>query len=511
MEADDDYVDELLGTTLAAKYEIVDLLGAGGFGAVYRAIQHPVGREVAVKVIRPEHARSDELRQRFFREARVVAGLSHRSTVTLFDYGETDDGMLYMVLEFVDGQCLSDVLVEQGRMPPAHAVGLVVQILGALAEGHQRGVVHRDLKPANLMLVTDSFGAQQVKVLDFGIAKVLADQVQDSIATRTGMVLGTPAYMSPEQAVGRGIGPGSDLYSLGIILYEMLAGVLPFQADSAFEMLTKHTNEPPPQLPQDLEVTEELREALDRTLEKKAEDRFPNAREMARTLHMAIGSRDSLTDFDRLTIRPGASLESPVTSGSGGKRGPSTEKRGEAVSVEAPRAGVSLLVVGLVLLAALGLATVVALGDRNPSSTNSSAAARPAARAKPAAPPPEVRKPAPVAEPEVEKAAAKPAADEAEVVPYDPLAQAIEAAKAGSPEVSALLKKALEGEGGEALRERALGAAPIRELAERDAEVREALGLPALTKPEAKPKRRVRPRRPKPKPAKDDKSRMKRL
>ncbi len=286
--------DPLLGTCIAGKYDVVRLLGEGGFGAVYVAIQRPVGREVALKTIRTQHAGNTELRQRFYREARVVASLTNEATVTLFDYGETEDGLLYMVLELVRGRPLSVVLREQRPVPPERAARLMLPVLAALSEAHAAGLVHRDLKPDNVMVLTDTFGQEKVKVLDFGIAKVLESDV-DSLNTRTGMVLGTPAYMSPEQAFGRGVGPPSDLYAVGVMLYEMLAGVLPFRAPSAFEILTQHTTVPVPPLPSERDVPPALAALVYRTLAKTPESRWPDARAMAMALDAASGGRPSLS------------------------------------------------------------------------------------------------------------------------------------------------------------------------------------------------------------------------
>ncbi|MCA9525084.1 MAG: serine/threonine protein kinase, partial [Myxococcales bacterium] len=211
----------LLGHVLGGKYHLIDVLGRGGFGAVYRALQAPVGRTVAVKVIGGRHADDQEdLRARFMREARAIASLRHHATVALHDFGEDGD-TLYMVLEVVEGETLRDVLKREGRLPVHRAVHIARQVLEALQEAHAQGLVHRDLKPSNVMLSLTPFGDDKVKVLDFGIAKIVEAERSDGVETSKGMVYGSPAYMAPEQAQARAE-PRSDLYAVGVMLYEML-------------------------------------------------------------------------------------------------------------------------------------------------------------------------------------------------------------------------------------------------------------------------------------------------
>ncbi|MCA9527748.1 MAG: serine/threonine protein kinase, partial [Myxococcales bacterium] len=233
------FSDSFIGRAVAGKYVIIGKLGEGGFGSVYRAIQEPVGRTVAVKVIASGEANDEELRGRFFREARVVSKLSNRATVTLHDYGEDDDGTLFMVFEFIAGRLLADLIAE-GPMAPARVVGLVQQVLGACAEAHELGLVHRDLKPGNIMVSEGALGTEEVKVLDFGIAKVQNPDGMDDVRTREGVVLGTPRYMSPEQSQDARLDGRSDLYAMGIILYEMLVGRPPFEGDVPFDILLAH-------------------------------------------------------------------------------------------------------------------------------------------------------------------------------------------------------------------------------------------------------------------------------
>ncbi len=272
--------DPLLGTVLGGKYLLLDLIGAGGFGAVYRAIQDPVGRPVAVKVIRPRaDADVEALRGRFFREARALAALNADQTVSLYDYGE--DGQLYMAMELVEGPTLSSIMRREGALAAERAVRIALHVLESLAEAHARGIVHRDLKPDNVMLVRGPLGDEKVKVLDFGIAK-MKGPAADDFATRDGVVLGTPQYMAPEQARGQAE-PRSDLYALGVMLFEMLSGRRPYDGDTPYAVLAAHETTPTPELAAGL-VAPALSGVVHRAMSKDPDRRYPDASAMSRAL-----------------------------------------------------------------------------------------------------------------------------------------------------------------------------------------------------------------------------------
>lgn len=236
--------DRLIGAVLDGRFRLDRLLGAGGMGKVYAGQQLSVDRLVAVKVLREELSESESLGQRFFREAKVVASLRHSNIVGLVDFGrDAERGLLYIAMEYVDGVSLAHLL-RRGRLEAGLAVSITRQICSALAEAHACGVIHRDLKPDNVMLVTTAEGRLVVKVLDFGIALPTGEEAR---LTNTGAVVGTPHYMAPEQAQDRPITNQSDLFSLGVLLYEMLAGRLPFVADTPMAVLLKViTLAPPP-------------------------------------------------------------------------------------------------------------------------------------------------------------------------------------------------------------------------------------------------------------------------
>jgi len=281
-------LDPLIGRRLGGKYEITGLIGRGGFGAVYRAIQAPVNRIVAVKVIASKQVDDSglNLKERFFREAEMVSGLRSSSVVSLHDYGVEDDGLLYMVLEYIDGEELAALVTREAPLSPDRIGVLGTQILEALVEAHALGVIHRDLKPANVMIVRDALDRERARVLDFGIAKVLRDDLQqaDDLATGTNIVLGTPAYMAPEQAYGRNIGPWSDQYSIGVILYLMATGKLPHQAPSAFELLLQKNRDRPPAFNPALGIPDALGTVIFRALAVDPNDRYPSTAAMAQAL-----------------------------------------------------------------------------------------------------------------------------------------------------------------------------------------------------------------------------------
>jgi len=233
--------DSNIGRIVAGRFEIVSLLGMGGYGAVYRALQRPLDRPVALKLMR--HA-DDLAVARFEREARVIAQLRHPNTVRLLDFGAADQGEVFMALELVQGETLRGAIDRDGALPVARAAHIASQVCEALAEAHAAGIVHRDLKPENVMLDRVHGRTDLVRVLDFGIAKL--HQEGTATLTATGSVIGTPAYIAPEAWHGRPVDARTDLYALGVVLYEMLAGRLPFDKPSAPAQMLAHLTTKPP-------------------------------------------------------------------------------------------------------------------------------------------------------------------------------------------------------------------------------------------------------------------------
>ncbi|MFU8804695.1 MAG: serine/threonine protein kinase, partial [Bradymonadaceae bacterium] len=212
------------GDLIGGRFRILEVLGTGGFGTVYKALQENIGRDVALKFLTPGVAKDPINVERFRREAYHVSQLRHPNTITLYDYGQTEEGLAYMVMEFLEGDALGDLIQRDGAIEIARAAHIYIQILKSLSEAHRRGLVHRDLKPENIFLC-EMFGEQDyVKVLDFGVAKMtMADSDDEEGAealTRAGRIFGTPMYMAPEQACAEPITPATDVYALGLLLFE---------------------------------------------------------------------------------------------------------------------------------------------------------------------------------------------------------------------------------------------------------------------------------------------------
>jgi serine/threonine-protein kinase len=277
--------DPLIGQVLGGKYTVVRLLGEGGMGAVYEGEQQlgTSKRKVAVKTLHPHLSRDEKIKARFEREVGTVAELEHPNTIQVYDFGTAADGILYIVMEFLHGRSLADLIEKDGALAPERAQGIMEQICGSLEEAHGRGIVHRDLKPDNVVLVERAGKKDFVKVLDFGIAKRSREEDKaEQKLTQQGMVLGTPPYMSPEQFTGNPIDLRSDIYSLGVMAYEMLSGKLPFQANTAWEWATQHMTQPPipiESLAEGARVNESMRAALRRALAKAPADRFQTVRD----------------------------------------------------------------------------------------------------------------------------------------------------------------------------------------------------------------------------------------
>ncbi|HET9621991.1 MAG TPA: serine/threonine-protein kinase, partial [Kofleriaceae bacterium] len=234
-----------IGSVLDDRYRIDGVLGTGGMGRVYRAEHTKIGKPVAIKVLHADLGRNREASQRFQREAIASGRLDHPNIVGVSDFGVLDDGACYLVMEVLEGESLGDRLARDGRIAWQEAVDILRGVLAGLRHAHERGVVHRDIKPDNVFLAHKD-GEAVIKILDFGIAKLYAGSADDPASTRAGLTVGTPAYLSPEQAVGGEITPASDLYSASIVLYEMIAGHAPFEDKDPLAMLGAHVGRRPP-------------------------------------------------------------------------------------------------------------------------------------------------------------------------------------------------------------------------------------------------------------------------
>ena len=286
------------GAVVGGRYRVLGELGRGGFGVVLDAVHVTTGHPVAIKVLTPVPGLDgQELARRFFQEASTTSRLSHPSTVRVFDFGQTDGGDLFLAMERLNGETLHDLL-DRGPLGDAESVAIAVDVLRSLAEAHELGLVHRDLKPANIFLHEIPGGDRIVKVLDFGIVKHT-----DSGMTQAGKALGTPTHMAPEQSMGKAVDARSDLYALGVVLFECLTGELPFMADSAMALLMMHITEPVPSLAERAPgvVRPTLAAVVEKALQKKAEERWQTASEMRVALQAAMGEPTSTATYGKVS------------------------------------------------------------------------------------------------------------------------------------------------------------------------------------------------------------------
>jgi serine/threonine protein kinase len=311
--------DPLVGRVIAGKFAVNERLGAGAMGIVYRATQIALERTVAIKVLHREFAADSEFADRFWREAKAASRLDHPNSIRVFDFGQEPDGLLYLAMEYVEGTDLFDWLSQRAPIGPLVIIELLSQVLAALAVAHDMAVVHRDLKPENIMIVRgtsdDGSAIDIVKVCDFGIAKLLDASAPPSSPANeprrkhstTGLIVGTPAYMSPEQARGEAQDARSDLYAVGIMLYELLTGRLPFEAETLIGVALKHVSDQPERpSARAAGVDPELEAICLKAISKKPADRYQNAREMRVALQgvaskFAPGSEHSFV-FSPVTV-----------------------------------------------------------------------------------------------------------------------------------------------------------------------------------------------------------------
>ena len=352
-----------LGKTLDGRYHIERLLGKGGMGLVYEAKHVVLQKRLAVKVLKEEVSRDEKVMARFRREAQAAGSIGSPHICDVSDFGTMPDGSTYFVMEFLDGPSLSGALLQENPMQTARVLDVAIQLCEALGAAHERGIVHRDLKPDNVHLVDQGGRKDFVKVLDFGIAKVAG--AADKKLTQAGQVFGTPHYMSPEQCAGREVDLRTDIYALGVMIYEMACGVVPFDADNLMGVLTKHVYEnpiPPRQLPPPVAVPPGLEAIILKSLAKQPEHRYQTMAELRE---------------DLVTLQQGGTPKAVMESVGGGGV-PKTQMLGSDVSAligaypatpsaappampeEESKPPVLLIVGGLVLLLGLGAAVFAA-------------------------------------------------------------------------------------------------------------------------------------------------------
>jgi serine/threonine-protein kinase len=383
----------LINTTVG-NYRVTKLLGEGGMGAVYLG-EHPViGRKVAIKVLHNALARDQDIVARFFTEARAIHLIGHPNIVEILDFGQTPDGQPYFIMEFLAGEALSEI-VARGPIPAAEVAVIADQMCRALAAAHTKGIVHRDLKPHNVQLI-EKDGAPFVKILDFGVAKILAaPDGSQSVKTRTGSLMGTPLYMSPEQCKGAGLlDHRTDIYSLGVMIYEMLAGRPPFMAEGIGELFAKHMLEEAPELLEFAPQTPPaMAAAIMKSLNKELDDRFPSMEEFRKAIlgEVAVApsqGRTAVAKRPAAGARPNVATTMSPQAQSTTLSSASSEIDDSADGFAPPKKKTGMIVgVGLGLAAAAAIAVFV-MGGKSGDAPKAPVAAAPAPAVAPPPPAP---------------------------------------------------------------------------------------------------------------------------
>ncbi len=331
-------VDDLLGVTLGERYQVTAKLGQGGMGAVYEAKHTVIGKRVALKVLLDKHAEKDQSVARLKQEARLASSIGHENIIDITDFGTTDTGRTFVVMEYLDGESLGSVIASKGRLGSQRAIRIGKQIASALGAAHDKGIVHRDIKPENIFVLTRD-GQDFIKVLDFGISKSLVADDEDVRLTQTGMVLGTPLYMSPEQAQGDDdLDHRIDIYALGVILYEAVTGEVPFRGKNYLNILTQVISDDPkfaseyvPDLDQNLESV------ICKAMAKDREERYQSMEEFA-------------SDLEQLDLINPKSTSSKITAARWRRNQRTRSKRSYATWIAAVAVVAGASVMGVTLL-----------------------------------------------------------------------------------------------------------------------------------------------------------------
>ncbi|MBW2279033.1 MAG: protein kinase [Deltaproteobacteria bacterium] len=373
---------DLIGKEILGQFRILERIGRGGMGEVFKAEQPAMDRMVAIKILHEKLAARPDLVSRFRREARAMSRLSHPNTVRVFLYGQLENtGQLYIAMEYLEGMDLARNTRRDGPMDAVRGSKIIIQVLGALEEAHGVGVIHRDLKPENILLTTQGGIADFPKVLDFGLAKIKEQNPRPGslVLTREGMVFGTPEFMSPEQARGETLDGRSDVYSMGVIFYEMLTARLPFPRCKPMEYISHHINTPPIPVTErrpELDMPKELDPIMAKALEKERESRYASAKDFAEALQAVI---------------PRKARSGPMHAIPSASRGDPTEPQRISSPAPPPRdepgRGKGLVIALLVVIAALLIAVIFLLAS-NEAEDPAVVPLQPPGQPVPTAPPP---------------------------------------------------------------------------------------------------------------------------
>ncbi len=387
--------DPLIGRLINDRFKISALIARGGMGKVYKAEQAPLGRQCALKVLNPNYSgeHDPEFHKRFFLEASISAKLTHPNTVTIFDYGRTDDNIYYMAMELLEGRTLHRALREEGPFTEERATHIARQICRSLREAHSLGVIHRDLKPANVYLIEHGDETDFVKVLDFGLVKNI-DETKGEDLTQTGLFMGSPKYMAPEQIRGEHVDARTDIYALGIMMYEMITGKVPFDRPNSVNILMAHVNEKVPALAEmnpSVHVGEPFEATIFKCVEKRQEDRFTSMDEVLASLKRSGGGSmtgtmtgagmDRSGTFDMLSTT-GSFTPSGGTPGLAGSINPlSPDPSGsgallaaQAQAAQAKKSSKTPLIIGAIAAIAIVAGIVVAVSGKSDKDKDKAAA-----------------------------------------------------------------------------------------------------------------------------------------
>jgi len=328
--------NDLMGTVVAERYHIIKKLGEGGMGQVYLAEHVKMGRKSALKVMNPGMNQDADAIARFNREAANASRLNHPNICAIYDFGETPDGLIYLAMEYIEGQSLTSLIEKSGSLPPARAASIIHQSADALQVAHDAGIVHRDLKPDNIMIAKNRDGSDLAKVVDFGIAKAHSSDAQK--VTKTGLVVGTPEYMSPEQLSGDKLDGRSDIYSLALVAFNCLTGKLPFPGETAQEAMIARLIEQPKTLAEmkpDVEWPDEVQRVMNKALERDSAERYQTAAQFGRELWAACERMPVTQAAEAGTQVMGAPAAGSVPA----TRVPSAGERGKTVAATSQAGG----------------------------------------------------------------------------------------------------------------------------------------------------------------------------